>query len=352
MLDAIDVAYETWGELNQSASNAVLVCHALTGDSHAAGPSGSGHPTAGWWDDLVGPGLGIDTNRWFVVCVNVLGGCQGTTGPASPHPDDGLPYGSRFPIISIRDMVRTQAAVANQLGVAKWHSVIGGSMGGMQALEWAVMYPGRVNSLLSIASTAAASAMQIGWSEIGRLAIVQDPNWAGGDYYDAEPGKGPHDGLMLARRVAQIHYRSDQSLHDRFGRSTVDRLDRFNLWDRFQIESYLDYHGQKLARRFDANSYLVLNKAMDLHDVGRGRGGIQAALARIRCPTLVMSVDSDGLYTPRQQHDLRDGLQAAGASVEYEVIESDHGHDGFLLEYDQLTPMISKFLDHPDAYAS
>lgn len=343
VLDGITVAYETWGD-PAAADDAVLVCHALTGDAHAAGPSGAGQPTVGWWDDLIGPGKGIDTDRYFVVCANVLGGCQGTTGPASPHPDDGRPYGPRFPVVSIRDMVRTQAGLADHLGIDRWRAVIGGSMGGMQAVEWAVMYPHRVRSMVSIASAASASPLQIGWSEVGRLAVVQDPRWRGGDYYDAAPGHGPHDGLMLARRVAQLHYRSDQSLESRFDRSHVDRSQLFDLWGRFQVESYIDYHGQKLARRFDANSYLLLNKAMDLHDVGRGRGGVAAALHRVRCPSLVVSVDSDVLYTPRQQHELRDHLVAGQVDVSYEVVHSDHGHDGFLLEYEQLTPIVSDFL--------
>ncbi|MFV0258903.1 MAG: homoserine O-acetyltransferase [Acidimicrobiales bacterium] len=344
VLDEVTVAYETWGDPAAANDGAVLVCHALTGDAHAAGPSGAGQPTEGWWDDLIGPGKGIDTDRYFVVCANVLGGCQGTTGPASPHPADGRPYGERFPVVSIRDMVRTQAGLADHLGVDRWRAVIGGSMGGMQAAEWAVMYPHRVRSMVSIASAASASPLQIGWSEVGRLAVVQDPRWRGGDYYDAAPGHGPHEGLMLARRVAQLHYRSDQSLESRFDRSHVDRSELFDLWGRFQVESYIDYHGQKLARRFDANSYLLLNKAMDLHDVGRGRGGTAAALGRVRCPSLVVSVDSDVLYTPRQQHELRDHLASGDVDVSYEVIRSDHGHDGFLLEYDQLTPIVSDFL--------
>ncbi|MEM8922141.1 MAG: homoserine O-acetyltransferase [Actinomycetota bacterium] len=343
-LDEITLAYETWGELNGDASNAVLVCHALTGDAHAAGGSGPGQATDGWWNGLIGPGLGIDTDRYFVVCANVLGGCQGTTGPASTHPADGRPYGPRFPVVSIRDIVRTQALLADHLGIGRWLSVVGGSMGGMQALEWGIMFPERVASLVLLATTAAASPMQIGWSEVGRLAIVNDPRWNDGDYYDAEPGDGPHEGLMLARRIAQIHYRSDVSFADRFGRATVDRFDNFGLWDRFQIESYLDYHGQKLVRRFDANSYLVLNKVMDLHDVGRGRGGAAAALARIKAPSLVASIDSDILYTPRQQHELRDLLVAGGVDVTYDELVSDHGHDGFLLEFDQLEPMVGDFL--------
>jgi len=219
-------------------------------------------------------------------------------------------------------------------------------MGGMQALEWAVMYPDRVASLASIASTAAASAMQIGWSETGRLAIVNDPKWNGGDYYDAAPGDGPTAGLALARRIAQLHYRADVSLENRFGRAEADRFDQIGLWNRFQVESYLDYHGQKLVQRFDANAYLVLNKAMDLHDVGRGRGGRAQALRRVTCPTLVVSIDSDILYTPRQQHELRDLIGADGTEVTYQEITSDHGHDGFLIEFDQLGPMVEDFVLH------
>ncbi len=345
-LDEIILAYETWGTLNASASNAVLVCHALTGDAHAAGPSGPGQLSDGWWDEMIGSGRPLDTDRYFVVCINVLGGCGGSTGPQSIRPSDEAPYGARFPVVTPRDIVRTQALLADQLGIGRWLSVLGGSMGGMQALEWAVMYPDRVASLASIASTAAASAMQIGWSETGRLAIVNDPKWNGGDYYDAAPGDGPTAGLALARRIAQLHYRADVSLENRFGRAEADRFDQIGLWNRFQVESYLDYHGQKLVQRFDANAYLVLNKAMDLHDVGRGRGGRAQALRRVTCPTLVVSIDSDILYTPRQQHELRDLIGADGTEVTYQEITSDHGHDGFLIEFDQLGPMVEDFVLH------
>lgn len=343
-LRGLQVAYETWGTLNGDASNAILVCHALTGDAHAAGPSGPGQPSEGWWDPLIGPGRHLDTDKYFIVCANAIGGCQGSTGPGSPHPDDGLPYGSRFPVVSTRDIVRSQALLADELGIDRWLSVVGGSMGGMQVLEWGIMFPERVGSLASIASAAEASPMQIGWSQVGRLAIAQDPAWNGGDYYGAEPGHGPHQGLMLARRIAQIHYRSDVSFNDRFGRATVDRLDRFNLWDRFQIESYLDHHGQKLVRRFDANSYLVLNKAMDLHDVGRGRGGVRQAIGRVTVPCLVVSIDSDVLYPPRQQAELVEHLEACGVEVTAETLHSDHGHDGFLIEYGQLGPLLDRFV--------
>ncbi len=224
MLRDITLAFETRGTLSDAADNAVLVCHALTGDAHAAGPLGPGHPTAGWWDALIGPGKPLDTDRYFVVCANVLGGCQGTTGPASSRADALARYGSGFPVVTIRDMVRTQAKLADCLGIARWLSVVGGSMGGMQALEWAVMYPDRVVSLVPIAANAAASAQQIAWWSNGRRAIAMDPCWRGGDYYDAAPGDGPHDGLALARAMSQVTFRSDDVFTNRFGREVVEPL--------------------------------------------------------------------------------------------------------------------------------
>jgi homoserine O-acetyltransferase len=344
-LRAIQVAFETWGELAADAQNAVLVCHALTGDAHA-GPATSTHrPQPGWWDDLIGPGRAIDTDQYFVVCVNVLGGCQGTTGPASPSPADGRPYGSRFPVVTIRDMVRIEEHVGRALGVDRWLSVVGGSMGGMQALEWGIMYPDRVRSVIPIATCAAATAQQIGWSTVQRSAIALDPRWRGGDYYDAEPGDGPARGLALAREIAQITYRTDPVFNDRFGRGSLDPMeDQFSLWQRFDVEGYLDYHGAKLVRRFDANTYLTLSKAMDLHDIGRGRGGPRAALDRVSGMVMTMSIDSDALYFPYQQEELRDWLHARGKEVEHRVISSEHGHDAFLLETEQVGEALVSFL--------
>lgn len=347
-LPEVTVAYETWGTLAPDASNAVLVCHALTGDSHAAGRVEDGHPTSGWWDGLIGPGRAIDTDRYFVVCSNVLGGCQGTTGPASIDPRTGRPYGGSFPVVTIRDMVRVQALLANHLGIERWASVVGGSMGGMQVVEWATMFPHRVGSIVAIATTAAASAQQIAWSMVGRRAIVDDPNFRGGDYYDAAPGGGPHAGLKLARQIAHIHYRSETAFTERFGRVMLDRLDRpdgFSLDQRFDVEGYLDYQGDKLVRRFDANSYLRLNKAMDLHDLGRGRGGVGAAVRRISCPSMIMSIDTDVLYPPHQQHHLRDLLLAQGNRCGFATIRSDDGHDGFLIELAQIARVAEAFLD-------
>ena len=348
-LHGVTLAYETWGELAPDASNAVLLCHAWTGDSHAAGAADAGHAAPGWWEGAVGPGMAVDTDRFFVVCVNVLGGCQGSTGPASPHPDDGAPYGSRFPVITIRDMVRAQARLADHLGINRWHAVVGGSMGGMQVLEWAIIYPSRVGSIVPIATCTQASAQQIAWGAIGRRAIRLDPKWRGGDYYDAADGDGPWEGLATARMVAQVTFRSDNVFTDRFGRDLADEgqhRDGLDLWQRFEVERYLDYHGDKLVQRFDANSYLLIGKAMDLHDIARGRGGLEAAMKRITAPTLSIGIRSDILYPAYQQIQIRDMLQANGTRAEYREIDSPHGHDSFLIDLDQVGPPITHFLDN------
>ncbi|MGD9796036.1 MAG: homoserine O-acetyltransferase [Acidimicrobiia bacterium] len=341
----VQIAYETWGQLDADGSNAVLICHAWTGDSHVLGHVGRGHPSGGWWEGVVGPGLAIDTDRCFVVCANVLGGCQGSTGPASPDPIDGRPYGSRFPVVTIRDMVRVQAALADHLGVEQWASVVGGSMGGMQALEWAVAYPHRVRSLIVIASCAQSSAQQIALGAVGRRAIAMDPRWRGGDYYDADPGDGPHEGLIVARELAQIMFRSDDVFTARFGREFADQQEGFGLWQRFEIERYLDHHGVKLVRRFDANSYLIIGKAMDLHDIGRGRGGVDAALSRVRCPVRTVGISSDVLYPTYQQIEITERLQRLGGSSDYVEINSLDGHDAFLIDLDQVTAAIGPYLD-------
>jgi len=345
VLHDAQIAYETWGELNTERDNAVLVCHALTGDAHASGGVSAVNPDGGWWDGLIGPGKGIDTNRWFVVCANVLGGCQGSTGPASIDPETSKPYGMRFPTVTIRDMVRSQASLANALGIDVWQGVVGGSVGGMQVLEWGLMYPDRVRAIAPIATGVAASPWQIGWSAAGRLAITLDPNWNNGDYYDSAPGDGPHAGLAVARSIAQITYRSDEVYQERFGRNLVDPSQVFGHWDRFQVESYLDHHGEKLARRFDANSYLILNRAMDLHDVSRGRGSFERAFDVLRVPVLTISISTDTLYHPRLQSDLADYARNAGVETEYQIVDSPHGHDGFLLETDAVGAAVGKFLD-------
>ena len=344
VLPEVTVAYETWGLLSDARDNAVLVCHALTGDSHAAGDMGPAHKSDGWWNDLIGPGKALDTDRYFIVCANVVGGCQGTTGPASTDPETGLPYGPTFPQVTIRDIVRTQHMLMEDLGLPFWLSVVGGSMGGMQVLEWGAMYPEFVKSLVPIATTAAASPQQIGWSAVERLAIVQDPKWRDGWYYDADDGDGPWQGLALAREISQITYRTTEVFDDRFGREPYDARDELSAWSRYQVESYLDHHGQKLVRRFDANSFLVLSKAMDLHDVGRGRGGIDAVLGRLRVPVLTASITSDVLYPPYQQARIHEAIETGGGDCEYHIVESPQGHDGFLLESAFLGPLIADML--------
>lgn len=346
-LSEVTIAYETWGTLNSDASNAVLLCHAWTGDSHAAGRATDGQPSPGWWESLIGPGLAIDTNVWFVVCTNVLGGCQGSTGPASLHPDDAMPYGSRFPVVTIRDMVRAQARLADHLNIRVWQSVIGGSMGGMQVLEWGIMFPDRVRSLVPIATCAQATAQQIAWGAIGRRAIRLDPLWNNGDYYNAAPGEGPWEGLAIARMVAQVTFRSDNIFSEKFGRELADgNADKsgIDMWDRFEVERYLDHHGDKLIRRFDANSYLIIGKAMDLHDVGRGRGGVEAAMSRIQVPVVSVGIWSDILYPSYQQRQIRDIVESNGGTCDYIEIDSPHGHDAFLIEFDQVSAALRGLL--------
>ena len=344
-LSGIEVAYETWGELSPTADNAILICHALTADSHAYGVSGGGHATEGWWNGVVGPGCGIDTDRHFVVCVNSLGGCQGSTGPATIDPSTGSPYGSTFPTVTTRDIVRCQAAVADDLGIDRWLAVVGGSMGGMQVLEWGVMYPDRVRALSPIATALAASAQQVAWSAVGRTALALDPRFRGGDYYEAEPGDGPFAGLALARAVAHITYRSKEVFDDRFARDLVNPRALFGRWDRFQVESYLDYQGEKLVRRFDANSYLVLNRVMDLHDLARDRGGMDHAVRRLaHLPALTLSISSDTLYPTGQQTAIRDAIREAGGRCVHHVIQSPDGHDGFLLATRQIGSLLDTFL--------
>ncbi|WP_419841714.1 homoserine O-acetyltransferase MetX [Candidatus Poriferisodalis sp.] len=341
------LAYETWGALDADAANAVLVCHALTGDAHAHGhahpPS---QPTDGWWNDFIGPGRPLDTDRYYVVCANVLGGCQGSTGPSSVNPASGRRYGPDFPVVTNRDIVRSQRALGRCLGIDRWLAVVGGSMGGMTALEWGITYPSRLGALVVIASAAEASAQQIAWSKAGRQSILDDPNFRGGRYYDAADGEGPHRGLANARRIAMIHYRSGDEFDRRFARHSENPLLPLRLDHRFDVESYLDYQGAKFVPRFDANTYLVLNKLMDLHDVGRGRGGTDAALARIVAPTLVMSVRTDFLYPRPQQMRIVEALSRRPAMrVEHVDIDSDNGHDGFLTEPDQTGPPMGEFID-------
>jgi homoserine O-acetyltransferase len=340
-LAPVTVAYESWGHPSPTRDNAVLIEHALTGDSHAAGPVGAGHRTPGWWDPLIGPGAAIDTDRWWVICPNTLGGCQGTTGPASPSPD-GSPWASRFPEITIRDQVAVEVALADSLGIERWAAVVGGSMGGMRALEWSVAHPGRVERLIVLACGPAASAEQIALCAIQAHAIRLDPCFHGGDYYDEEPGEGPLQGLGLARRVGHLSYRSELELSARFGRDPQSGEDPM-AGGRYAIESYLDHHAAKLSRRFDANSYLILSRGMDHHDVGRGRGGVEQALSTVRARSTVAAIDSDRLYPSRLQFELAELLPD---HPQVAIIRSIHGHDGFLIESDQVGKIISTGLGH------
>ena len=338
-LPQVRIAYETWGRLAPDGSNAVLVLHALTGDSHVAGPAGPGHPTAGWWDGLIGPGRAVDTDRWFVVAPNVLGGCQGTTGPASPGPD-GAHWGSRLPYLTVRDQVSAETELADALGIDRWALVLGGSMGGMRALEWAVGAPERVGALLLAACPAASGAEQIGWAHVQLTAIRSDPGWRGGDYHQAAPGQGPHAGLGTARRIAHLTYRAPGELETRFGSAAQPGEDP-TRGGRYAVGSYLDHHAAKLAHRFDAGSYVVLTEAMNGHDVGRGRGGVKAALRRVTAPTLVAGVDSDRLYPLRWQRELAAAIPGADRA---RVVESPHGHDAFLIEVGQLSLLVSELI--------
>ena len=337
-LPEVTIAYETWGTLAPGADNAVLVEHALTGDSHVVGDVGPGHPSPGWWPGLIGPGAPLDTDRFFVVASNVLGGCQGTTGPASAAPD-GRPWGSRFPFVTIRDQVTVEAALADALGIRCWHTVLGGSMGGMRVLEWAATYPERVERALVLASTPYATADQVAWCQPQLLAIRSDPSFHDGDYYGT--GEAPVTGMGIARRIAHTTYRHEEELDDRFGRRPRPGEDPLGGGGRYDVEGYLDHHAVKLAGRFDPNSYLVLTEAMNSHDVGRGRGGVAAALQRFEGRLDVAAVSTDRLYPVR----LSEQLAQARPGTSLTVIESRHGHDGFLIETGQVGRVIDGTFD-------
>jgi homoserine O-acetyltransferase/O-succinyltransferase len=336
-LPEVTVAYETWGALDPQRSNAVLVLHALTGDSHATGPAGPGHPTPGWWDALMGPGAPIDTDRFFVVCPNVLGGCQGSTGPSSTAPD-GRPWGSRFPKITIRDQVAAEAMLADVLGIERWAGVVGGSMGGMRVLEWCVGHPGRVARAAALAVGAAATAEQVALCSVQCRAIRLDPAFAGGDYYGT--GAAPSDGMALARGIGQISYRTEAELTARFGRSPQNDEDPL-AGGSFAVESYLRYQGEKLVARFDPDSYVVLSEAMNSHDVARGRGDLATALSRVTADVHVAGIDSDRLYPLALQAEL---ARLLPGDHDLTVIHSASGHDGFLLEADQVGAVVTRAL--------
>jgi len=335
-LDEVTVAYETWGELDRRASNAVLVLHALSGDSHVTGPIEPGHPSPGWWGPLVGPGAPIDTERYFVVCPNVLGGCQGTTGPSSWAPD-GRPYASRFPVVTVKDQVAVEQALAAELGIGAWYALVGGSMGAMRALQWAVDLPDKLERAIVIATGAAASAEQIALCWLQEQAIRLDPAFLGGEYYDAD--EGPSNGLAIARGIGHISYRSEFELQQRYANRPQGREVPLK-GGRYAVESYLEHHGDKMIGRFDANSYLVLSEAMNHFDLGRGYGDARAALSRVQAQVTVAGISTDRLYPLRLQWELAELLGVD----DVHVVESQVGHDGFLVEHEAVGAVVREAL--------
>jgi homoserine O-acetyltransferase len=341
-LAPVDVAYETYGHLNEARSNAILILHAFSGDAHAAGiHAETGQP--GWWDNMIGPGKGFDTNKYFVICSNVVGGCRGTTGPSSINPATGRPYATTFPGITIADMVRLQKRLIDYLGISRLLAVAGGSMGGMQALQWSVMYPDAVAAVLPIASTARHSAMQIAFNEVGRQAVMADPDWNGGDYYG---GPLPARGLSVARMVGHITYMSDESMRQKFGRRLREKdSPGFDFSVDFEVESYLRYRGSQFVTRFDANSYLYITKAMDYFDAAQGFPSLAASLERATARFLVISFTSDWLYPSYQSLEIVSALRSRNRDVAYCELPSNYGHDAFLVEVGEQTELVAGFLD-------
>jgi homoserine O-acetyltransferase len=342
-LSPVTVAYEEYGRPNGERDNVILILHALTGDAHAAGKRSPEDRLPGWWDPLIGPDRAFDTNRYWVICSNILGSCYGTTGPASINPATGRPYGMSFPVFTVRDMVRLQRIFLEKLGVKRLFCVAGGSLGGMQALEWLVTFPDWLDSAIPIACPAQVSAQGIAFNLVQRLAITQDPAWQKGEYY---PGPGPERGLALARMIGIITYKSDESWRFKFGRAFSGMIpqDYFRFDSRFEVENYLFYQGHKLVQRFDANCYLYLTKAMDLHDVGRGYGSWQEALSRVQAKVMVIGISSDILYPPYQQKEIVRALRRQGKDARYVELKSPFGHDAFLIEFGKMTPIIKGFL--------
>lgn len=337
------LSYETWGQLNQDASNAVLIMHALTGDSHVIGPASKQHPTEGWWNGIIGPGLAVDTDKFFVVAPNMLGGCQGSTGPSTLD-KNGREYGPRFPYLTIRDQVLALRSFTEIINVRKWHSIIGGSMGGMHTLEFAIMFPELVERVAIIAAPPIATADQIALNSVQVEAIKTDPAFAEGEYYDAKAGFGPHRGLALARRMALLNYRSPHELNERFERTWQSGKSPLGEGGRFAVESYLDFHGNKFTRRFDANSYITLVNAMNSHDVGRDRGGVEAALKTIIAKSLVVGISSDRLFPLSGQQQIAQHIGGKLIGGKLHVIDSEFGHDGFLIEIETVGPLLEQLL--------
>ena len=340
-LEKITVAYETYGELNNEKNNAILVCHALTGDAHAAGWH-DGDRKPGWWEIVIGPGKVLDTEKYFIICSNVLGGCKGTTGPSSINPSTGEEYGLDFPVITIKDMVDVQKVLIDSFGINQLYAVVGGSMGGMQVLQWVVSYPEMMKKAIPIATTARSSPQQIAFNEVGRQSIFSDPNWNKGNYYGT--GKIPKNGLSVARMIAHITYLSDESMYIKFGRDLQDKDEiSYDFSLDFQVESYLHHQGESFVKRFDANSYLYITKAVDLFDLAIDNSVIEG-FRDVQCKLEVISVDSDWLYPTEQSTEIVAALNANDVEVSFSEIKSNFGHDAFLLEKGQLNYLLSKFL--------
>lgn len=337
-LKSVTLAYETYGKLNEKKSNAVLVCHALSGDAHAAGFH-EGEEKPGWWDDMIGPGKAFDTDKYFVICSNALGGCKGTTGPSSKNPVNGAYYGLEFPILTVADMVKAQQKLVAHLGIEKLLSVAGGSMGGMQALQWVALYPKKVGSVIAIATALKHSSQQIALSEVGRQAIMSDPDWRGGEYYDYGQ---PEKGLALARMIGHITYMSEQSMEKKFSRKLKDKDYSFSFKQDFEVEGYLRYRGDSFVKRFDANSYLYLTKAMDYHDLSGNK--LLPLGEKTDTKFLVISFESDWLYPSYQSEEIVRILKTRNVYATYCKIHSTYGHDAFLLEFEEETKLIKHFL--------
>jgi homoserine O-acetyltransferase len=338
-LSPVTLAYETYGELNADKSNAVLILHALTGDAHAAGL----HPrdkNPGWWDNMIGPGRAFDTEKYFIICSNVLGGCRGSTGPASINPGTGKPYGLDFPLVTVGDMVNAQRHLVDYLGIDRLLSVAGGSMGGMQALQWVVSYPERVRSVIPIATTATHSPQQIAFNEVGRQAIMSDPNWNEGNYYG---GELPAKGLSVARMIGHITYMSDLSMSEKFGRRFRNGHSGFSFDPNFEVEGYLQYRGENFIKRFDPNSYLYITKAIDYFDLANGKG-LQEVLRGIKARFLLIAFKSDWLYPAYQSQEIAKACKRAGVEAIYAELNSTWGHDAFLIEVEEQAHLITHFL--------
>jgi homoserine O-acetyltransferase len=345
-LESITVAYERYGHLNAARDNVILVCHALSGGAHAAGRH-AGARKPGWWDVMIGPGKAFDTDRYCVICSNVLGSCYGTTGPASTDPANGRPFGRRFPVVTVGDMVKVQKSLMEHLGVSRLHAVAGGSMGGMQALQWAVAFPGAVRSVIALATTHRHSPQQIAFNEIARRAVMSDPHWRGGDYYD---GERPRAGLALARMLGHITYLSDRGMERKFGRRLRNDALRFELGGEFEVETYLEHQGRSFVERFDANSLLYLSRALDYFDLAADGQPLADAFKDTDAAFLLMTFSSDWLYPPHQLEAVASAAQTAGRPVVYREMASDYGHDAFLLEHEAQEPVIRAFLGSPSQY--